>query len=86
MDNKKTMKEPKTRNAKIKLADSTLNISEKLFLAPYIALVGAFFSFDNTVSMFIPIILSFAILAMAIIFRQYAMELYDKAYEDDAEI
>jgi len=80
------MKEPKTKNAKIKLADSTLNISEKLFLAPYIALIGTFFNFNNMKSILIPILLSLAILAMAIKFRQYAMDLYDKAYKNDAEI
>lgn len=37
-------------------------------------------------SMVTPVLLSFAILVMAIKFRQYALELYDKVYENDIEI
>ncbi|DAB30065.1 MAG TPA: hypothetical protein CFH84_06220 [Sulfurimonas sp. UBA12504] len=79
------MKRPKTKKAKLKLADSTLSVSEKLFLAPYLAVAGYVFNLDK-LSFLIAILLSFAIIGVAVKLRNDALNLYDEVYSEETEI
>jgi len=72
----------KTKNAKLKLADSTLKVSEKLFLAPYIAVVGYVLNLDSS-SFLISILLSFAIFGIAVFLKREAINLYNEAYNQE---
>ncbi len=71
----------KAKKTKLKIADSTLKISEKLFLAPYLAVVGYLLNLNED-SFLIAISLSFVILGMAVYLKQEAIKLYDEVYEE----
>lgn len=68
-----------TKEVKLKLADSTLRVSEKLFLAPYLAIVAYVLNLDNN-SFLIAILLSFIILIIAVYLKNEAISLYNDAY------
>ena len=70
------------KEAKLKLADSTLKVSEKLFLAPYLAIIGYVLNLDNS-SFLIFILLSFVILGMAIYLKREAIDLYNEVYSQE---
>lgn len=71
----------KTKKTKLKIANSTLRISEKLFLAPYLAVIGYLLNLNED-SFLIAISLSFVILGMAIYLKKEAIKLYDEVYEE----
>lgn len=70
------------KNAKLKLADSTLRVSERLFLAPYLVIIG--YSLDlNSGSLLIWIFLFFIMLGMAVFLKREAIDLYNEAYSQE---
>ncbi|MFT7860436.1 MAG: hypothetical protein ABXS93_05830 [Sulfurimonas sp.] len=78
----------KTKEAKLKQADSFLSLGEKFYWTPQILLLGYFFKLENISEFdfglfFTVIILSFAFIYISLKMNIKGLSLYEEVYSDN---